>query len=145
MRELLFRGKSVYEGQWCYGNCILCKGAEIKLIDTRKDPSNFLWKLVDQNTVGQWTGLVDSKGKKIFEGDIVEYEDDFQYPESCENGIFMNRGVVEYSGHKFHFTNRNNVSMEDIIYEDEKGNMCEDGCYIIGNIHDNPELLEENI
>ena len=81
----------------------------------------------------QSTGLYDENGKEIFEGDIVQFED--YYIES--DLPYINRGIVEWSQGQFTITNRASVVMEDLL----------DGEFldltIIGNIYENPELLQE--
>lgn len=81
----------------------------------------------------QSTGLYDKNGKEIFEGDIVQFED--YYIES--DLPYINMGIVEWSQGQFTITNRASVEMEDLL----------DGEFldltIIGNIYENPELLEE--
>lgn len=80
----------------------------------------------------QSTGLHDKNGKEIFEGDIVQFED--YYIES--DLPYINRGIVEWSQGQFTITNRASVKMEDLL----------DGEFldltILGNIYENPELLE---
>ena len=92
-REIKFRGKRLSDGEWIYGDllhnvdCVKIREWEA---DVNQIPKSYV---VDENTIGQYTGLKDKNGKEIFEGDIVKFLD---------------------------------------IGEDE----------IIGNIHDNPELLK---
>lgn len=80
----------------------------------------------------QSTGLEDKNGKEIFEGDIVQFED--YYMES--DLPYINNGIVEWSQGRFNITNRCSVDMEDLL----------DGEFLdlttIGNIYENPELLE---
>lgn len=89
---------------------------------------------IDEFDLMQSTGLFDKNGKEIFEGDIVEFED--YYIES--DLPYINRGIVEWSQGQFTITNRASVYMEDLI----------DGEFIdltiLGNIYENPELLEDN-
>lgn len=129
MREILFRGKDfgVINHIWCFGS-----------LDTTEDdraiiiyPDRFGNKcriIVDPKTVGQYTGLKDKNGTKIFEGDIVDVLYDVNYIgvaterigvfEVVHNGCFMGqKGNVRY-----HF-------------------IPSDKCTVIGNIYDNPELL----
>ena len=81
----------------------------------------------------QSTGLFDRNGKEIFEGDIVQFED--CYTET--DFLYVNTGIVEWSQGSFTITNRDSVEMGDLL----------DGEFldvtIIGNVYENPELLEK--
>ncbi|WP_312459901.1 YopX family protein [Proteiniclasticum sp.] len=84
----------------------------------------------------QYTGLKDRNGKEIFEGDIVAFEDSdggYEYPD-----VVVNTGIVEYGELGFYFTNRVAAEMDDFYIKDGR---CDD-VEVIGNIHDNPELME---
>lgn len=82
-------------------------------------------------------GITDKNGKKVFEGDIVTYEDAVADFEGYHDDVFLNCGEVGISAWDgIYFTNRQTVDMSD-LYESETMVDCE----IIGNIHDNPELL----
>ena len=80
---------------------------------------HFNWKKVDQETVGQYTGLKDKNGVKIFEGDIVR----------VVNGPWLGKPVFQYKSPA-------GKALLGIEIASDKG------AEIIGNIHDNPELLE---
>ena len=122
MRKILFRGKrdKKYDRnqEWVYGvPYIDCEGDWIMTDDCSK-------RVVVAETIGQYTGLTDKNGNKIFEGDVVFYARDDEvgqlaYHES--EAMF----IVEFDTWFTDF---------DHIFGDE--------LEIIGNIHDNPELLE---
>lgn len=80
----------------------------------------------------QSTGLFDKNGKEIFDGDIVQFEDYY-----IETDLpYINKGIVEWSQGGFTITDRASVEMEDLI----DGEFLD--VIIIGNIYENPELLE---
>ena len=81
----------------------------------------------------QSTGLKDKNGKEIFESDIVQFED-------CSEAsyfLYINTGIIEWCQGGFHVTNRDSVLMEDLLDGDSLD------VTIIGNIYENPELLED--
>lgn len=80
----------------------------------------------------QSTGLFDENGQEIFEGDVVQFED--CYIES--DFLYINKGIVEWSQGRFTVTNRDSVEMEDLL----DGELLD--VTIIGNIYENPELME---
>ena len=127
MREILFRGKSVLNEEWFYGDLLTHEFSAKDLPDIR-DYTNRQQSPVYPDTVGQYTGLTDKNGKKIFEGDIVKTS-------------FSGRecyGVVGYG--------RFNCSCCDGVYgwTFGDGDIRDYDYYIvIGNIHDNPELLDK--
>lgn len=127
MREILFRGKRPYDGEWVEGNLFIpdkedtptqiCIGTNIVRITYDITPE----------TVGQYTGLTDKNGKKIFEGDIVK-TDKFNTPNK--------RYVIKYDLLLGAFIGEDNGTMYFTTFDGDS-ELFE----IIGNIHDNPELL----
>lgn len=126
MREILFRGK--FGNEWKYGFLsIEPKGLVIK--EPYKNESSNVW-YIDADTVGQYTGLTDKNGTKIFEGDIVKYGD------TVHNVVFEQRNGTAYFG--LVYSTLETLSFG--YYQDLKQ------IEVIGNIYDNPELVggEEN-
>lgn len=133
MREILFRGKRTDNGKWVYGSFIpdMLKALEerdildgfIKPFGRTKEER--LMVDVERETVGQFTGLYDKNDKKIFEGDII-------------TGWFNHKKIV---GYIFYGGNARFFVQRDGMYGIGLDNS---NCWleIIGNIYDNPELLE---
>lgn len=151
MREILFKAKRKDNGEWVYGYY----WQTINNIHSQPRfyirEESYSWDIkeyeVDYKTIGQFTGLTDKNGKKIFEGDIVKvfytekrdyhgvkYDDEFEMIEMVvhneNSACFMleidNEGITMFRPlHDF----GNNVFIKSIE--------------VIGNIHDNPELLGE--
>ena len=135
MREIKFRGKTL-DGRWIYGDLWHRPYTKdwVTIVSFMEDTGGFV---VIPETVGQYTGLKDKNGKEIYEGDIVSFEDSdggYEYQD-----VVINTGIVEYGELRFYFTNRVAVEMDDFYIKDGR---C-DGIEVIGNIHENPELLEE--
>ena len=133
MREIIFRGKRADNGEWVYGSLITERNmfdGNLMTMHIQDIEEPYDDNLIDDETVGQYTGMTDKNGKKIFAGDIistsskligaVEWNDTFAKYIVCYNQI---------SGNWFDFEGEDcfSVALD---------------CVIIGNIHDNPELLK---
>ena len=128
MREILFRGKRVDTGEWVHGDLIHHDGY-VAIWD--KNASYVEDFEVIPESVGQYTGLTDENGKKIFEGDIVTFKTFTQ----------KLKAEVIYKGGEYWCKSKCGKELLSIVVENCKKD-CELHCEIIGNIHDNPELLE---
>jgi uncharacterized phage protein (TIGR01671 family) len=126
-RKIEFRGKCENTNKWEYGLVGITKNGNFLINNSKQH-------FIDENTLGQFTGLCDKNGKKIYEGDVVKFIDYDSYDEGFENA-----GVVKYGGNMFYVTNRYSVNMEDLV-DDLEGSMY---CEVISNIHDDPEMWEE--
>lgn len=123
MREILFRGKRVDNGKWIEGSLSTEYYKECGCVMV--SPTSDDCFKVDPETVGQYTGLTDKNGKKIFEGDIVD----------VNNALLSGRFWVEYG-----------VTGGAFIVKDKDDRRYFLGgcnCTVIGNIYDNPELIKE--
>lgn len=149
MREILFRGKRLDNGEWVEGYLYEHEPALVGIVSENDVPEPSKWFIartgfadwnmprpvefveVYHSTVGQYTGLKDKNGKRIFEGDILgsRYDDLYQDDVAIE--------VVKWFRNGWHIQQGENLP--DAL--DEDGFL--QGSEIIGNIHDNPELLEK--
>lgn len=131
MREILFRGKRVDNGKWVYGSYIRFRADE-NAFDAHQIYSYYNNELYDviSKTVGQYTGLKDKNGKKIFEGDICGC--------FCKTQIFEVKYCDDRCGYFFDecVTSGGCKPAPECL-----GNL-RNTIEVIGNIHDNPELLE---
>ena len=127
MREILFRGKRKENGYWIDGG--FCEYRNFSGEQVYNIIHNGYSNEVIPETVGQYTGLTDKNGTKIFEGDIVEDFIPFNM------GLYdTNKYLVEYSDSLCGF--------KPFCESDHYGDTIIEQCKIIGNIHDNPELLK---
>lgn len=131
-REILFRGKVFLKEEWVYGDLVKTKNlAAIK----KADGDYFHPTQVSPNTVGQYTGLKDKNGKEIFEGDILDYTELDVFGEDHQY-----RGVVKWTDDCFVCDNSDNSdSITGLAWVVKQSIELE----IIGNVHDNPELLKQ--
>ncbi len=130
MREILFRGKRVDNDEWVQGSYVNYRTI-INTIDYIVDESGDKY-LGLPKTVGQYTGLKDKNGTRIFEGDILIYVVDGEYDVNEKYLVVFDNDEAAFRT-KFYCEGKYRC-YEDII-------PCEN-FEVIGNIHDNPELLE---
>ena len=133
MREILFRGKRVDNGEWIQGDIVQFPVHGVVRI-VEQEPS-YKDAEVDSDTVGQFTGLTDKNGRKIFEGDIIHLE----YSQVFFGGMYFGEYTAEVSYKEGCFIT-DGINNGDEI-ETPLSGFDNDEVEIIGNIHDNPELL----
>ncbi len=124
MREIEFRGKLINSGKWAYGNLDI-KKTGTAIITPDNTVIGTYGKVIPE-TIGQYTGLKDKNGKKIYEGDIVKA---FYF----ETEVI---GKIEFIYGTFALTNSAISDNQLFIFENLE---------VIGNIWDNPELLKEEL
>ena len=122
MREILFRGYNKNIKRFIFGDLIHFEN-EFKIID--KSGYNFF---VDTETVGQFTGVTDKNGVKIFEGDVLQWV-------SCNPFSLGERRkvVVNYVNGWYFCVGSISVSLAELLVAER--------CEVIGSIHNNPERL----
>ncbi len=127
-REILFRGRQLHnERKWIYGTLMKYQAQKTKEIIYMIYNLNGIYECIVPETRGQYTGLTDKNGVKIFEGDILRHDSG-----TLHEVVFEQRNGHAYFGwvidkqETWHFDNGFLRQLE-----------------VVGNIHDNPELLKE--
>lgn len=128
MREILFRGKDKNIGKWVTGNLYQNQDQCFIMANNRNNE-------VIPETVGQYTGNTDKKRVKIFEGDIAKFK---RFENTYIGKIVFN---PETAGFEF-WWNVKVGAYGEMATRRANMSVCDD-IEIIGNIHDNPELLEQ--
>lgn len=134
MREYLFRGKRKDNGKWVHGWVTTqhkkYTGGDL-LTKIQSSTFGVGEHYVDTETIGQYTGLKDKNGKKIFEGDIIDFPD-------CSDSYYSSgHGVVQYDSDETEF-----AIIYDSIYKGLGRCHYSRDIEVIGNIYDHPDLLK---
>ena len=146
MREILFRGKQADNSEWIVGSLFQDDDGKTYIvgyeyrggIDGMIDAELTSWAVIPE-TVGQYTGLTDKNGTKIFEGDIVKCTDTNVDCAFTAVVLFGNPNGEYNWGFQLMRISGANANMDILLWVD----MEETGAFIevIGNIYDNPEMI----
>ena len=133
MRDILFRGKTVDNGGWVEGNLIhrkLANGKSDYLIESCDFHEYRQWEVIPES-VGQFIGLPNKNGVKIFDGDVLENEDG---DEVCHTLIFWDDTICGFSDKRDFDGDSFTIHNGDMLWVLD--------CEVIGNIFDSPDLIK---
>ena len=133
MREIKFRGRIINTVEWVEGNLLILEDSVSIRLKKRHPEDGYVTYEVAPETVGQFTGLTDKNGRDIYEGDIVKITTKIDYYESSSN-----HEIGWASSGKFHPMGTLFDNLQDAFWGLNGSNRAA----LIGNIHDNPELLK---
>lgn len=140
MRTIKFRGKRICTGEWVYGSYAPNTYDEEKALIITYFPydPDYVWEDVDPATVGEYTGMKDKNGKEIYEGDI------FKDSSGVLRSIFRVPGGLAFEDNPvaFGYDHRSPLYPYSALAESQNEAWLYQCCEVIGNIHDNPELLK---
>lgn len=148
MREILFRGKRNDTGEWIFGSIVhqtdyygdKCDRWFILEGNYTNDYDIDYPIEVQKETVGQFTGLLDKNGTKIFEGDVLDMS--IIGPDHSLNAVSIEHGAVGFFPLHPEEEAEEDRRWRSFWKDDEQEFWSDEYFTVIGNIHDNPELLE---
>ena len=144
MRDILFRGKCKYRDGFVYGSHVVFPESKTqKILVWNRADLDFDAIVVIPETVGQYTGLTDRNGKKIFEGDICDLNILVNDHELVE--ISIKHGCVGFEPLDYDSVHEDGKKWKSFWISDEDEMWDPKYFSVIGNIHDNPELLEAKV
>lgn len=155
MREILFKAKRIDNGEWVEGSYLHCPKATTVSFEKEHyilwfDGYGIVWYAIDRDTICQYTGLTDKNGKSIWENDIVVFKHEkFDFDDGLEpwertclpnKKEYKRNYVVEFCNTPTHYGLRfRNGSIWFMVH---RMTIAMHDVEVIGNIFDNPELLE---
>ena len=133
MRTIKFRGKA-NDGRWIYGGLVYSDNIEPAIyFEVGNKVCRMEWAYVDPATVGQFTGLFDEDGREIYEGDIIKIVEKFD-----DENVYTSNGVVCFEEGIYELQNGKHFAYLGWLMHNDDITKLE----VIGNIHDNPELMK---
>ena len=129
-RPIKFRGKSIFDEGWLYGDLVHSSDM-MRYAILVNDKNCYDECEVIPSTISQFTGLYDKNGKEIYEGDIILYGGSIQHEVMFRHGAF---GYLIYGGEFISYAGNTNFTFNPLNRSKKHE--------VIGNIHDNPELLK---
>lgn len=135
-REIKFRGKRLDNGEWVYGDFRSVENCIAVPCDIRHFGIGYDVCPVDPDTVGQYTGIKDARGADIYDGDIIE---------CISSNHIPIRHLIRFCDERGYYAQYDNLNWTGEL--NECGPICQYYIdkfdkYVIGNIHDNPELIK---
>lgn len=140
-REILFKAKRIDNEEWVEGNLLQTTAVSLKSFIVPTSCYTFdkwdwaEWLHIDTDTICQYTGLTDNDGNKIWENDIVNYLDTYSTESGYAEASCIGKVVWDNETLSFLVTNRMSAESYEVL----------DECAVIGNIFDNPEILEGGV
>lgn len=136
LRTIKFRGFNKKRGIWLYGNYILNRGAHFIAPQEFADGKTWEDYEVEEESIGQFTGLHDKNGKEIYEGDIINVFTYNIFKSGTRRKLVVRWTQTEYVAFDESQVHTGGWMLWQIHNEDKD-------IEVIGNIHDNPDLIEK--
>lgn len=131
MREILFKAKRIDNGEWIIGDLSHHKTGKIFIKPINGSASSSCE--VDKDTICQYTGLNDKNGQKIWENDVVAYWDTYSTENGYAEADCVGKVIWDNETLSFQVTERLSAESYEVL----------DECSVIGNVFDNPELINK--
>lgn len=135
MITIRFRAKRVKYGSWYYGSLLTCQDGTAAIM-TAQHTWMSTHVTVDPKTIGQFTGLTDEDQHDIYEGDIIKIVEEYD-----DENVYTSIGVVCFVEGIYELQDKNGKHFAYLGWTMHNEDVIK--LEVVGNIHDNPEMLEE--